>query len=269
MNVKPIALFILLFVARAIAEDPRVTTFVMQGDEADRQHHSNEALGNFQKAAALDPNNAGVLLRVSKQYCDLAGAAKSPEAAQPLAETALGYAQRAVALDGKNAKAHLNLAVCYAKLTDFAGSKTKLEYSKLIRDETQQSLALDPTDDYAWHVMGRWNAGVANVGMVMKALAKLVYDGLPAASNEDAVRCFKKAIELAPQRVLHHAELAKVYQAMGKGDLAAQEWQNVLGLKAGDGADENYHHEARLAIEAQRPGRGFSARMLSAGRSSR
>src|SRR4051812_6765679 len=236
----------------------------MQGDEADRQRHTNEALSNFQKAIALDPGNPGVLLRISKQYCDLAGAAKSPEAAQPLAQTALDFAQRAVTLDGKSAKAHLNLAVCYAKLTDFAGSRTKLEYSKLIRDEAQQSLALDATDDYAWHVMGRWNAGVTNVGVVMKTLARIVYDGLPAASNEDAVRCFRKAIELAPQRILHHAELAKVYQAMGRPDLASQEWQNVLGLKTGDGADENYHHEAKLAIEAQRPARGLGARMLSA-----
>jgi tetratricopeptide (TPR) repeat protein len=267
--VKLALFFALLLVVRVFAEDPRVTRFVIQGDEADRQHHTNEALANFRKAAALEPANAGVLLRVSKQYCDLAGVAKSADTAQPLAETALDFGRRAVALDEKNAKAHLNLAVCYAKLTDFVGGKTKLEYSKLIRDEAQQSLALDGADDYAWHVMGRWNAGVTNVGMVMKTLAKVVYDGLPAASNEDAVRCFKKAIELAPQRILHHAELAKVYQAMGKSDLAAQEWQNVLGLKADDGTEENYHHEAKLAVEAQRPSRGFVTKMLSAGRGAR
>jgi len=264
------ALFLALsLVVRVFAEDPRVTRFVMQGDEADRQHHANEALANFQKAAVLEPDNSGVLLRVSKQYCDLAGAAKSPDTAQPLAETALDFGRRAVALDEKNAKAHLNLAVCYAKLTDFVGGKMKLEYSKLIRDEAQQSLALDATDDYAWHVMGRWNAGVTNVGVVMKTLARIVYDGLPSASNEDAVRCFKKAIELAPQRILHHAELAKVYQSMGKPELAAQEWQNVLGLKSGDGADEAYSHEARVAIEAERPARGMVTRMLSAGRGAR
>jgi tetratricopeptide (TPR) repeat protein len=267
--VKSAFFLALLLAARLCAEDARVTALVVQGDEADRQHRTGEALADFQKAQAIVPNDPGVLLRISKQYCDLANEAKTPETAQPLAETALGFARRAVALDGRNAKAHLNLAVCYAKLTDFAGSKTKVEYSKLIRDETQQSLALDPADAYAWHVMGRWNAGVANVGMVMKALAKLVYDGLPAASNEEAVRCFKKAIELAPARILHHAELAKVYQAMSKGDLAAQEWQNVLGLKADDGADENYHREARLAVEAQRPSRGFGSRALSALRNAR
>lgn len=266
---KPAIVILLVLVACVPAEDPRVTTFVMQGDEADRQHQTNEALSNFQKAAALEPDNPGVLLRISKQYCDLAGAAKSPNTAKPLAETALDFAQRAVVLDGRSAKAHLNLAVCYAKLTDFAGGKMKLEYSKLIRDETQQSLALDPTDDYAWHVMGRWHAGVTNVGVVMKALARLVYDGLPAASNEDAVKCFKKAIELAPQRILHHAELAKVYQAMGKPELAAQEWQNVLGMKPGDGADDIYHQEARLALDAQRPARGIGSRIFSSVRGTR
>ena len=76
-------------------------------------------------------------------------------------------------------------------------------------------------------------------------------------------RCLKKATELAPQRIMHRAELAHVYKAMGKSDLALQEWQNILGLRAADSADEKYQQEARATLEAARNARGSSGSRLT------
>jgi len=260
---KLAAFFALLLAVRASAEDSRVAALVLQGDAEDRQHHPGTALAALQQAEAIEPRNAGVLVRISKQYSDLGSATKSPETARPLLQKALDYSLRAVELDPKSAKAHLSLAICYGKLTGHVSNKTKLEYSRFIRAETQKSLELDPTDDFAWHVMGRWHFGVANIGTVQRALAKVIYGDLPDATNEEAARCLKKATELAPQRIIHHAELAKVYTAMGKSDLAAQSWQNVVGLKAVDSEDANYQREAKLALARQRPGRADGDRMLS------
>jgi tetratricopeptide (TPR) repeat protein len=266
---KPLFLVTLLLAVTALAEDPRVTALIVQGDAEERLHRSKEALAAFQQAEAIEARNVGVLLRISKQYSDLVSQATAPAPAKALAFTALDYGKRAVEIDGKNAKAHLNLAVCYGKLTDYVGSKTKLEYSRIIRDEVHKSLALDATDDFAWHVLGRWHQGVASVGPVMKALAKVVYGGLPEASGEEAARCLKKATELAPERIIHHAELAKIYALNGKYDLAAQAWQNVLGLKAADHEDEKYQEAAKVALEAHRPERSSGWRMLTSGRNGR
>ena len=258
-----VAFLALLLAVPVSAEDARVTALLVQGDEEDRQHQTSSALATLQQAEAIEPRNAGVLLRISKQLGDLGTAAKGPAEAKAWHQKALDYSRRAVELDPKSAKAHLSLAICYGKLTDHVSNKTKLEYSRIIRSETQKSIELDPSDDFAWHVMGRWHAGIANIGVVQRALAKVVYGDLPEASNEEAARCLKKATELAPQRIIHHAELAKVYTAMGKRDLAAQSWQNVLGLKAADTEDTNYQKEAKLALASQRPGRSGQERMLS------
>lgn len=266
---KSLFLLAILLAVRASADDARVTALIMQGDAEERLHHPKEALAAFQQAEALDTRNVGVLLRISKQYSDLVSGAKGPDAAKALALTALDYGKRAAETDPKNAKAHLNLAICYGKLTDYVGNKTKLEYSRIIRDEVLKSLALDSTDDFAWHVLGRWHHGVASVGPVMKTLARVVYGGLPEASQEAAARCLKKATELAPQRIIHHAELAKVYTLHGKHELAAQAWQNVLGLKAADREDEKYQEAAKLALEANRPARTSGWRMLTFGRNAR
>jgi len=247
---------LLLFATQILAEDPRVTSLVQQGDAMDKQHKARAALSSFRAAEAIEPQNVGVLLRISKQYGDLIDVTKPEENAKRMADLAMDYGNRALAADPKNAKAHLNIAVSYGHMTDFVGNKTKLEYSKIIHDETLKSIELDPTDDFAWHVLGRWEAGVANVSGVLKALASIVYGGMPKASNDEAVKCFKKALEIAPQRLLHHAELAHVYKQMGKRDLELQEWQNTLGIRAQDSDDENYQKEARAALEAARKSRG-------------
>jgi len=37
-----------------------------------------------------------------------------------------------------------------------------------------------------------------------------------AATNEDAARCFEKAIELNPNRLMHYIELGRTYAQMGR-----------------------------------------------------
>ncbi|HET6407856.1 MAG TPA: hypothetical protein VFG14_08235 [Chthoniobacteraceae bacterium] len=256
-------LLALVLAGQSLAEDARVTALIQQGDADDAKHQTKSALLSLHHAEAIEPANFGILLRISKQYADLVDQAKSKDEGKAFAEKALQYARRAVAGDGQNAKAHLNLAICYGKLTDFVGNKVKMEYAKLIRDEAQRSIDLDPTDDYAWHVMGRWHFGVANLNGVLKSLASFIYGGLPPASIEEAAGCLKKATELAPQRMMHHAELAKVYAAMGKSDLAAQEWQNVLGIKPADTQDEGYQKEARVTLEARKSARGGGHRGMA------
>jgi Tfp pilus assembly protein PilF len=251
--VKPSLLLALFLASQSLAEDTRVTALIQQGDADDAKHQPRAALLSLHQAETIEPENFGVLLRISKQYGDLVDQTKSKDDAKAFAEKALNYGRRAITCDSNSAKAHLNLSICYGKMTDFVGNKVKMEYAKLIHDEAQLSIDLDATDDYAWHVMGRWHFGVANLNGVLRTLASFVYGGLPAASNDDAAHCLKRAAELAPQRMMHHAELAKVYTAMGKTDLAAQEWQNVLGIRPVDTQDENYQKEARSVLEARRP----------------
>jgi len=247
--VRTLILLVLVAVMPALAEDSRLVALVKQGDAEERQGHTRAALGHFRAAEQIDPDDVGVLLRISKQYSDLIATTKPREAAEQVAQKSLQYAQRAVKLDPKVAKGHLSVAVAYGKLTDFVGNKEKLEYSKLIKQETVKSLSLDPMDDFAWHVLGRWHAGVANVSGVLKMMASLVYGGMPVASNEEAVKCLKKAAELAPQRIIHRSELARVYQLMGKRELAEKEWKTVLALPAVDQEDNKDQAEARKVLD--------------------
>jgi tetratricopeptide (TPR) repeat protein len=253
--VKSVPLIALLLAVTASAEDASFTKLIVQGDEVEKQGKSRVALEIFRRAEKLKPNDVGVLLRIAKQYSDLVSQTHPKEAAQKVAEQSLEYSQRAVALDDSSAKAHLSLAIAYGRMTDFVGNKEKLEYSKLIKQEAERAAELDPKDDFSWHVLGRWHAGVADTNGVLKAMAKVVYGGLPPASMEDAAKYLKKAVEIAPQRMIHRAELARVYEKLHKTELARQEWQNVLGIKPVDSQDQEYHREAKVALQKSKPAR--------------
>lgn len=240
----------------AFADDSRLVELIKEGDAADAHSDSHAALAYFLEAEKLSPNDAAILVRISKQYSDLIDTTKPAAEAEKNARTALDYAKRAVELDPKLAKAHLSLAICYGKMTDFTDTKTKLEYSKEIRDETEKAIALDPTDDFAYHVLGRWNYGIASLSPALRFMVKIIYGGLPPASLEDAAKYLKKAAELAPQRIIHHQQLAIVYKALGKTDLAAKEWETVLTLHADDKADEAAQKQAREELKKHNPDTG-------------
>jgi len=78
---------------------------------------------------------------------------------------------------------------------------------------------------------------------------KVIYGGLPRASNEDAIRNFQQAIALTPDRIIHHAGLAKVYAAIGNEKLELGELESCVRLKPVDRDDADAQHEAakRLA----------------------
>jgi tetratricopeptide (TPR) repeat protein len=151
--------------AAAGAGNPDAEKLIEQGDAQVKAMHSPEALALFQQAAKLDPGNADILLRISQQYSNLIGQAKSPADGLDDAKQSLDAAKQAVALAPDNPKAHLALSVAYGRMTDFDDNRTKIEDSRHVKSEAEETLKLNPREDIAYHVLGRWNYGVATLNL--------------------------------------------------------------------------------------------------------
>jgi tetratricopeptide (TPR) repeat protein len=247
---KPRGFCALIFLAcHAVAAiNPQAEKLIEQGDAEVKALRAPEALTLFDQAAQADPNNPEILLRISQQCSNMIAQAKSPAEALAYAKRSLDEAKQAVALAPDNEKAHLAVAVAYGRLTDFVDDRTKVEYSRYVKSEAEKALQLDPKDDFAWHVLGRWNYSVATLNPILKLIAKYIYGGMPDASLEEAERDYREAIEIAPQRVIHHHELARVYVALGQMDAARKEWETELTLKPEDNEGLNDQKEARAAL---------------------
>ena len=234
--------------ALAAFVNPDVDKLLAQGDAFDAQLDTPHALESYLKAERLGSTDVGTLNRIARQYALSMNDTPSEAEQRQLGEKALAYAKRAVADDPNNAKAQLSAAICYGRLISHANTRTKVEYSRLIKEHADLALKLDPTDSYAWHVLGVWNYELAQMGGVTRAIVKLVYGGIPAASNEEAVRLFRKAIELAPERVSHHAELGRALLAQGDKPGARAELEKALALPAKEKDDPESKRRASAAL---------------------
>jgi len=205
----------LFLVGKSRASDS-ADDLIRKGDVYYARLQPSEALKFYLPAEKLEPNNAQLLVRIARQYRHLMSEAAAKDQKQQFCTTAVEYAQRAVALSPNDPDTQLSVAISYGKLLPFVGTKEQIADSRLIKSAVDKVISLDASNDLAWQVLGRWYLALADVSGVKRALAQMAYGKLPPAKYEDAVRCFEKAIELNPNRLMHYIELGRTYVQMGK-----------------------------------------------------
>lgn len=220
-----------------------VDELVKQGSVFDRRFQADTALKFYLAAEKLEPNDPRVLVRIARQYRYLMVDAVAKEEKLRLGRISLKYAQHAAALAPNSAEAQLSVAISYGKLLPLMGKREQVETSPRIKSAVDRTLRLDPRNDLAWHILGRWNRVLADVSGLKRALAGAIYGNLPKGSNEEAARCLQKAIDLNPNRPMHHVELGRVYAQMGRDDDARRLIDKGLGMPNVD--KDDYETKAR------------------------
>jgi tetratricopeptide (TPR) repeat protein len=239
---------LVLAIPAAFAQND-IARLMEQGLAEDARLDTAHALEAFLAAEKLALNDANVLYRIAREYALSMNDTASKDEQRARGEQALAYAKRAVAADPKNAQAQLAAAICYGRLAPFVDTRTRIAYSQLIKQHSDAALALDPSDDYAYHVLGVWNYELAGLNPVLRGMARVIYGALPDASYLDAERDFQKAVELSPARVSHHVELGRTYIALGNKELARKELTLALGFPDREKDDPESKRRARQALQ--------------------
>ena len=229
---------------RADAADPLIRDALA----AEARFDSRAALELFQRADAARPGDPFIQQKLSRQYSDLTIETSDLAEKQRLCTEALTHAQRAVKLKPGDAVNVLSLAICYGKLGIYADTRTKIEYSRLVKDYAERALALDTAYDYAHHVLGRWHYEVATLGATKRFFVRLIYGGLPPASTAEAVRHLRRAVELAPALPSHRVELGLALLADGQIDLGRETLTQALALPKREKYDDEAWRRAREAL---------------------
>lgn len=226
----------------------RVESLLARAAEAEARLDSERALELYLEADRLRPDDARTLQKIAQQVSDLSLQMGDETRIREQARLALDYAKRAVELAPNDALNVLSLAVCYGKLAVYSDTRTKIRYSRLVKQEAERAVALDPRNDWAHHVLGRWHREVAELGLATRFFVRLIYGGLPGASREEAIRHLETALELAPRRVPHHAELGFAYLAAGREEEARRCLERSLALPSTERYDEPAKDRARRAL---------------------
>ncbi|HEX2860783.1 MAG TPA: hypothetical protein VHN79_04055 [Lacunisphaera sp.] len=215
---------------------------------AEARLDSAGALALFLQADAAQPGDAFILQKIAKQYSDMVPDQNSDAAKKDLATRALDYAQRSFELEPTNAVHALSLAICHGHLAVVGDIRTKVEYSRLIKTETERALELDPNYAWAHHLLGRWHYEVASLGPAARFLARIFYGGIPPASVDKGIAHLERATELEPDELNHWVDLGFAYAAADRMPDARTAWKRGLAMPNRGKHDPAAKHRARDAL---------------------
>ncbi|MBW2614859.1 MAG: hypothetical protein JRD02_01625 [Deltaproteobacteria bacterium] len=240
-----------LFAAPLSALDTRaVEDLVAAGNAAFQRFDNQAAMESYQKALETDPQCYEAAWKLARAYIDLGEKLTDKEQRKAYYLKAHELAKRAVEIDPKAAKGHLYLSISLGRVALDAGGKEKVRLSKEIKREVDKTLAIDPNDDIAWHVLALWNRNISTLSWIEKQFANIFLGGVPKeASVEKAVECLKKAIQLNNGHINHHLELGITYEVLDKKELAIKKYEKVLELPISDADDEDYKAKAEESLK--------------------
>jgi tetratricopeptide (TPR) repeat protein len=221
---------------------------ILKGDAFDRTFKATEALQSYLAAERLEPRNVPLLVRIARQFRHLMTDATAREKKLQLGGMALDYSLRAATLGPKDSEAQLAPAITYGKMLLIQGTKEQVAASGPIKRSADAAIRLDPRNDTAWHILGRWHRNVAAVTGAKRVFGSLIYGNLPKSTNEAAVACFEKAIALNPRRLMHYIELGRTYAEMGKKDDARRLIAKGLAMPDTEKDDPETKQRGREAL---------------------
>lgn len=82
---------------------------------------------------------------------------------------------QAIELDGSIALPHIAACTSMGRLALLSDNKTKVRLAHDARQEAVIALALEPSNDLAHHLMGRWHYEMANLNVVVRTLVRVMY----------------------------------------------------------------------------------------------
>ena len=220
------------------------------GNAAMQVHDLRTALAHYQAALALDSTAYEANWRAAITLLDegqqIPDSVKSPER-DSLYARAERLARRAVAADSLGADGHFALAAAVGRASLTMGKKDRIRRARLIRDEAQRAIELNPRHDGAYHILGRWNAEIMRLSGLSRFFAKRLLGAgvFGEASWEGAVSNMERAVALDPGRLYHRLELAEIYVDRKRYDDARTELAQLAALPDREIMDSVYRRQGR------------------------
>ncbi len=241
-----------LLLSCATSRSQSAGELMRKGDISAARFEGGAALQSYLPATKLEPKNVALLVHISRAYRYLMSDTPKTTEKLRLGALAVTYAERAAALGPQDAEAQLAVAISYGKLQPLVSSGEKVRTARTIKSQAEKALRLNPRNDLAWHVLGRWNMGYAELTGLKRKLAEIAYGTLPTPTYADAAKCFEKAIALNSARVINYIELGQVYSEMGRTADSRRVLNKGLGLKQTDKDDPEMKQRGREILATLR-----------------
>jgi tetratricopeptide (TPR) repeat protein len=226
-----------------------VDAAIERGDRSYARGQLREALAAYQAAAGEDAARFGALCGLARVESELGEGAPGEERRR-LVAAAVEHARAAVKVTPDHAQGHVWLAVALGQQSQMEGPKTRAGLWREIKSELDRAIGIDPGIARAYLERGRWNLRLSSRGLWERTVSKVLLAHVPhGASMDNAVRDLVKAVELAPEDVQTHMELARTYLKFDRFGDARRELERVVAMPAGRPRDPGLQSEAREQLQ--------------------
>lgn len=208
------------------------------------------ALQLYLQAQKLRPDDVRALLGIARQYRHLMADATDSQEKLRLGGISLDYAKRAANIAPDDSEAQLSPAISYGKLLPLESNGVQVDFSRRIKAAADKAVKLDPGNDLAWHILGRWCQGYAELTGVRRMMGQMLYGKLPTPTEADAAECFEKAIAANPNRLMHYIELGRTYAKLGRTAEARKLIQKGLSMPSIEKEDPEVKQRGRETLAA-------------------
>jgi tetratricopeptide (TPR) repeat protein len=210
--------------------------------------------GTIARAQAVDTTSYDGLVRAAHDAVDKGEFNPSKEQREALYADAERYARKAVAANPNDAEGHFQLARAIGRRAQTMGSRDRVKFAGVVREEALAALKLNPKHAGAMHVMGVWNAEVMRLNGFVRMIAKNLLGGkvFGEASWENAQKYLEEAAALEPNRITHKLDLAGVYADRDMKDKAKTLYEWIATAPVVDYNDRNYKEEASRRLKELR-----------------
>lgn len=215
-------------------------------DEADEPG----ALELFEKVLDSDPENYEALWNLSILYSKKGHRQDSEEQMETYYRKGKELAQRALDHHPDKSYSHYAYAVAIGRISEIESPRERVRASEEIKKYVDRALELDSENEAAWHLLGVWHTRAANLTRAERWAANLLFGGAPeGASNSEAEECLKRAIELDPENVLFHLDLARFYKTVERNEEAVEVLRKTVELEPKEMDDPELLDEAKAMLE--------------------
>lgn len=208
-----------------------------------------KALALYERVLTLDENNETALFEAAFLHTRVGKNLSDEKKKKEHYYRAKELADKYLALAPESADAHYAVAVSMGRLVEIVSAKERVEGASVILEHAKKATEIDPNHAAAWHAYGKVSFRLANMSMIEKAAAAVLYGGLPdGASNENALIFYKKAMDLRPEYILYKLEYAAALQHLGQEEKARKLLTQIGTMPEITADDKRYKEDAATLL---------------------
>ena len=216
------------------------------GDRDNDARNAQSALEHYQQALLAEPKNYEALWKAARAATDIAELAPGRAAQDSLIHGAQRNAEDAIAANPAHAEGHFALARALGRKALSVGTMDRIKYAKVVRAEALEALRADSVHAGALHALGMWNAEIMRVNGFARAFARTFLGAqvFSRASWDEAQRLLERAVQVDPDRIVHHLDLGHIYADRGEKDKAREQFEWIAKAPVREYPDSLYKEQA-------------------------